>query len=124
MTSQGSAPARFRRALATGNVLLVTATAAEMPRLSLGDALGVLLVFARAGDERAERAAVRWAARYCQEVRPTPNGEEATLVLASVRSLAVGGASARAGRKALHELAQARGLRAVSAALDELAPAD
>jgi hypothetical protein len=43
VTSQGSAHARFRRALATGNPLLVRAAAAELGSISLADALSICL---------------------------------------------------------------------------------
>ena len=72
MTSQGHAVSRFAMAVKTGNPNIVVAAAAELPRLSLADALLVLLVFARAGAPQTEAAAVRWAARYLTEVRPTP----------------------------------------------------
>jgi hypothetical protein len=44
-TSQGSPYVRFRRTLKTGNELLVIATARELPRVPLEDALriGVLI---------------------------------------------------------------------------------
>jgi hypothetical protein len=41
MSSQGSAYARFQRALKTGNLTLIRNAAAELPRLDLGDALAV-----------------------------------------------------------------------------------
>jgi hypothetical protein len=64
MTSQGHAVSRFARAVKTGNPNIVVAAAAELPRLSLADALLVLLVFARTRAPQTEAAAVRWAARY------------------------------------------------------------
>jgi hypothetical protein len=48
MTSQGHAVSRFARAVKTRNPNIAVAAAAELPRLSLADALLVLLVFARA----------------------------------------------------------------------------
>lgn len=73
MTSQEHAVSRFgARAVKTGNPTLVVAAAAELPRLSLADALLVLLVFARARAPQTEPAAVRWAACYVAEVRPAP----------------------------------------------------
>jgi len=44
VTWQGSADARIRRALATGNPLLVRAAAAELGTISLADALSICLV--------------------------------------------------------------------------------
>jgi hypothetical protein len=65
MTSDGSPYARFRRALAAGNLALVKATAAELPRVDLDDALEVCLLMARDDHPMFERAAVRWVARLC-----------------------------------------------------------
>jgi hypothetical protein len=64
MTSQGSAAARFRRALKTSNGLLVRAAAAELGPLGLDHALAVCLVLAEAEPERYPRAAARWAALF------------------------------------------------------------
>jgi hypothetical protein len=69
VTSQGGATARFRRALQTGNLLLIRAAAAELPRIGLGDAAAILLVIEQRARETFERAALRWLARLCQESR-------------------------------------------------------
>lgn len=69
MTSDGSAYARFQRALETGNVALVIAAALELPQVALDDALRICLVL-RDGDRgRYERAAVRWLGRFALEAR-------------------------------------------------------
>jgi hypothetical protein len=44
MTSDGSAYTRFRRALDVGNLALVRAAAAELPHVSIRDALRVCLL--------------------------------------------------------------------------------
>lgn len=88
MTSQGHAVSRFARAVKTGSPSIVAAAAAELPRLSLADALLVVLVFARARAPQAEAAAVMWAARYVAEVRPPPDAREAHLVLSAASALA------------------------------------
>ncbi len=67
MTSQGSAYSRFRRALATGNLTLIRAAAAELPRVDLGDALAVCVAIRQAEPQRFERAAPRWIARFAVE---------------------------------------------------------
>lgn len=67
MTSSGSAYARFRRALQTGNLTLVRSAAAELPAVSLDDALHVCVLLRDREPERYERAAVRWIARFCVE---------------------------------------------------------
>ncbi|WP_372788704.1 hypothetical protein [Paraconexibacter sp.] len=67
MTSSGSAYARFRRALQTGNLTLVRTAAAELPAVSLDDALHVCVLLRDREPDRYERAAVRWIARFCVE---------------------------------------------------------
>ena len=67
MTSDGSAYGRFRRALRMGNLAQVRAAAAELPQVSLDDALTVLLLMGERDDERYGRAAVRWLARLVCE---------------------------------------------------------
>jgi hypothetical protein len=120
MTSQGHAVSRFARAVKTGNLNLVVAAAAELPRLSLADALLVLLVFAGARAPQTEAAAVRWAARSVAEVRPAPEAREAHLVLSAACALA--GPFPVAGREALHELASRRRLVDLCRALEEWEP--
>ena len=69
VTSQGSAYARFRRALKTGNLTLIRNAAAELPRVDLSDALEVCVAIRNAEPDRFERAALRWLARFCVERR-------------------------------------------------------
>ena len=69
VTSDGSAYARFRRALQTGNHSLVLAAARELPQIALDDALRICLVLRDAEPERYERAAVRWLGRFALEAR-------------------------------------------------------
>ena len=69
MTSDGSAYTRFKRALQTGNLTLVIATAAELPQVGLRDALQVCLLLRDGDGDRYERAAVRWAGRFALEAR-------------------------------------------------------
>lgn len=69
VTSQGSAYVRFRRALETGNELLVIATARELPRVPLDDALRICLLIRGGDPDRYERAAVRWLGRFALEAR-------------------------------------------------------
>jgi hypothetical protein len=69
MTSQGSAYRRFRRALEAGNELLVLATARELPRVPLEDALRICLLIRGGDPDRYERAAVRWLGRFALEAR-------------------------------------------------------
>jgi len=67
VTSHGSAYARFRRALASGNLTIIRTAAAELPSVDLGDALAVCMAIREAEPERFERAALRWLARFCAE---------------------------------------------------------
>lgn len=69
VTSSGSSYARFRRALATGNLAVVRAAAAELPQVDLGDALEVCVLMADAEPATYDRAALRWLARFCLERR-------------------------------------------------------
>ena len=69
MTSQGSAYARFQRALKTGNFTLIRNAASELPRVDVGDALAVCLAIHQAEPERFEPVALRWLARFCLERR-------------------------------------------------------
>src|ERR1700751_2047805 len=117
MTSQGHAVSRFARAVKTGNPNIVVPAVAELPRLSLADALLVLLGFARARAPQAEAAAVRWAARYVAEVRPAPGAREAHLVLSAACALA--GPCPAGGRAALHALGTRRRLAEPCRALEE-----
>jgi hypothetical protein len=86
VTSQGSAHARFRRALATGNLLLVRAAAAELDTISLADALSICLVLLRAEPARYGRAAVRFHARLVQDVARVEL-EDAQIALAALQGL-------------------------------------
>ena len=67
MSDKGSPYVRFKRALATGNLGLVHAAAAELPQVDLGDALAICLLMSDRDDDRFERAAVRWLARLSLE---------------------------------------------------------
>lgn len=63
MTSQGSAHGRFTRAIKAGHVLNAEIAARELGALSPADALSLVLLYQRAGDEKFERAARRWIRR-------------------------------------------------------------
>jgi hypothetical protein len=57
VTSEGSPYARFRRALETGNEMLVLGAARELPQIALDDALRICLVL-RDGDPEARAATI------------------------------------------------------------------
>jgi len=123
LTSEGSPSGRFQRVLGSGNADLVAAAAAELPQLSLADALAVVLVFARSGSaEQFERGAVRWTARYLERVKPPPDTQEAHLILDAVSALA--GPCAEAGIEVLHALSERRGLRDLLRVLDSWQPSE
>lgn len=67
MTSQGRPHARLRRAIATGNPLLVRAAAAEMEVVGLEDALQICLVLLDSEPSTYEPAAVRFLGRVLLE---------------------------------------------------------
>src|SRR3954469_629157 len=75
VTSQGSPYARFRRALATGDLLLIRAAAAELGTVSLADALQVCVAIRDAKPEQFERAALRGTARDGGDRPPVTLGE-------------------------------------------------
>jgi hypothetical protein len=110
VTSQGSAYARFRRALDGGNATIALAAATELDFVSLADALELVLLLV---DEpgKFRRAALRWHARYCADV-PDVGFEEAQAVLACLAGLA--GRRPKAAASALAELIHRRGLERAS----------
>lgn len=67
VSTTGSSYQRFRRALATQNLALIRAAAAELPQVRLDDALEVCVLLRDREPERYDRAAVRWIARFCVE---------------------------------------------------------
>jgi ribosomal 50S subunit-associated protein YjgA (DUF615 family) len=59
----------LKQALERGDLPLVKATAAQLPRLNLEDALAIALLIIEHEPQNAERAAVRWIGRLCLERR-------------------------------------------------------
>jgi len=64
VTSNGSAYARFRRAIERGHLFHAETAARELPQLNLSDALDYCDLLARQAPERFERAALRWHGRF------------------------------------------------------------
>ena len=85
VTSQGSAYGRFKKALAHGNPLIALASARELPRLSLADALALLLVL-RADPDLYQRAAARFHARFVIDTKL--GAADSALLLAALNGLA------------------------------------
>jgi hypothetical protein len=67
VTSQGSAYARFRRALDRGQVTNAIAAATELPRVSLADALELCMLLAVTSDPRFDGAARRWLSLFADK---------------------------------------------------------
>jgi hypothetical protein len=67
MTAQGHPRAIFRRAIERGNLVVAEATARELGRISLDEALRLLFLYAEKEPIKFERAALRWLARYVAE---------------------------------------------------------
>jgi hypothetical protein len=69
VTSQGSAHARFQRAVERGQVFQAENAAREQGYLSLHDSLRLVVLYAEEGSAKFEPAAVRWLARLALEGR-------------------------------------------------------
>jgi hypothetical protein len=113
MTSQGSAYGRFRRALRSGNLNQVHAAALELPQVDLVDALAIVLLMSSDDDERYDRAATRWLARFALE-RPSARLEDLRLGLHALEALPYNGPAAK---QTICGLCEAHGLRRVADAL-------
>jgi hypothetical protein len=84
LTAQGHSRVQFRRAIASGNVLIAEVTAREFA-LSLEEALQLVLLYAAYEPAKLERAALRWFCRYLAE------GKGVTLLGAHVALSALAG---------------------------------
>jgi hypothetical protein len=67
--SDGRAYNRFERALEVGNLTLLRAAAAELPRVGIHDALRVCLLLRDDDPALYDRAAVRWTGRFAVDAR-------------------------------------------------------
>src|SRR4051812_14771672 len=86
MTSQGSPVTRLRRAIRSGDLLLVRAAASE-GRVDLEDAFAILLLIAEQQPERYQPAAVRWLGRFCAEEGARASLANVDLIRASLAGL-------------------------------------
>jgi len=86
----------FRSALERGDLPGVRSAAAELPRINLADALGIVLLMAD-DDDAYERAATRWVARLASE-RPNVVHDLAATVGALQALAGARRAPRRAGR--------------------------
>ena len=115
VSSTGSPYARFRRALATGNLQLVHAAALELPRVDLEDALRICLLMSSSDSDRYERAAVRWLARASLET-PTMRLEDVRMGLIAFEALPY---NPGAARRTLAELCTVHRMEAAVKVLSE-----
>jgi hypothetical protein len=115
MTSQGSAYSRLRRALERENAVVAWAAAAELERVPLPEALALCLLLVRSDAARYERAALRWHARLCREVRGL-SIDEAALSLAALRALP--GPAAEAAANAILLICERHGIADAAAWLE------
>jgi hypothetical protein len=101
MTSQGTAYARFARALQRGNVFQAELAAREIGHLSLAEALSLCELLAARDPQKFERAARRWPRRFIQE--RSPSLPEIALASAALSDMRHGrrGAGAQALRSLL-----------------------
>jgi hypothetical protein len=67
VTAQGHPRAIFKRAIERGNLVIAEATAREIGRLTLDEALLLVFLYAEKEPIKFERAALRWLARYVTE---------------------------------------------------------
>jgi hypothetical protein len=93
MTAQGHPRAIFKRAVERGNLVVAEATARELGRLTLDEALRLLFLYAEYDPIKFERAALRWLARYVTE------GKAVTLLKAQTRAVGARGASSQASER-------------------------
>ncbi len=97
MTSQGSAQARFQRAIKRGHVLHAEIAARKLGSLSAADSLALVLLYRRQDDAKFERAARRWLRRV--QIDYSLRHHEVELLRA-----AMGALGSRFGRIALEAL--------------------
>ena len=103
MTAQGHPRSIFKRAIERGNVVIAEATAREI-RLTLEEALQLVLLYAAYEPAKLERAALRWFSRYLDEGRGV-SLLKAQLALSALAELRVRDRDAAA--KLLAELSRA-----------------
>jgi hypothetical protein len=88
MTAQGHPRAIFSRAIERGNLVVAEASAREVGRLTLEEALRLLFLYAEKGPVKYERAALRWLVRYLTEGKAVSllNAQLALSALAELRA--------------------------------------
>ena len=114
VTSQGGVYAQFRRALRGRHIIAAWGLAAELPQVSLADALELLLLACELEPARFDRGVPRWHARLCAQRQLSAS--EAQLALAALNALA--GRGAVSGAEALASICARHGLDAETRALE------
>jgi len=107
MTSDGQPYSVFKRALQRRNVGVAWATAHELRRVSLEDALALTLLVHEKWPARYPRAAARWVGRYAAET-DAPIGE---VMLVASHLAALDGARGSASVRPLAVLLEGVGRR-------------
>jgi hypothetical protein len=93
----------FKRAVERGNLVMAEATAREIGRLTLEEALLLVFLYAEKEPLKFERAALRWLARYVTEGKAV-SLLKAQLALSALAELRAGEREAAANM--LRELAR------------------
>jgi hypothetical protein len=97
LTAQGHPRTIFQRAIEHGNLLLAEATAREMGRLSLVEALDLTVLIAQKARHRHQRAGARWLLRDLEA------DEDATITDVSLAAACLGSLGGRHHGEAVME---------------------
>ena len=84
--NHGTPTAIFRKAIERGNLVVAEATALELGRLDLADALELTALTALKDRSRSRRLAARWLERWLAET-PAPTIEDAVMVAGLLAAL-------------------------------------
>ena len=115
VTAQGSAEARFWRAIATGRPVIAQSIAFELPQVQLEHALALVLLVR---DVERERYA-SFAERFVKLLHTEGTLAEPEMKIAAAALEALGTSAAEAGARALLGLFEATGHRRATEILDE-----
>jgi hypothetical protein len=86
LTAQGYPRTIFKRAISSGILLIAEMTARELGRLTLADALDLLVLVVEKDPERRDRFALRWLSRLIAE-DPRLTLDEVRLAAAALAAL-------------------------------------
>jgi hypothetical protein len=91
VTSEGHPGARFKRALAAGNLPAAEAAAFDLAFIPLADARALVELYGETGDRKYERAALKYLARYLAEADTSLTDVAQVAALLAERSLLMRG---------------------------------